>query len=653
MSLIARLGVVLGINSSEFTKGIDAADARTKKFKQNLKETQQTMETLKRAAAVTGLAMIAFGISSARSADQIADLADANDITTGKVLELRSALLSSGGDANKLGQFYASFTNAIDSAAQGNDKLRDSFISIGISTKDLGFLTQSDLQQKALAGLSKIDDVVRRNALAADLFGKAAKGVDFLTLEKNINIVTGSFDKQALAIKSAANSAQKIESLFQDIQIAALSALKPISDLVQKIPSENRIGSITKAFEILGLTIAIAFGTTAVGGVLKLATALRVMSAANPWLLGLGLAGTAMLGYGLFGFDDKTDDKKDDASQDDGVGSFLETRKIEQSSRDKVLAKSANEMKELEKASYEKRRLLNDIFVAEKNLLDLESEKYKLSTSAYEQEKLYLDIGQKRYEIEKEYRREQIEALKQFELANSDEYAQAKALYDLKILKMDELKKIESDYAHKIGQIRIENFEKEIARQKSWVAGWEFALKKYTEESEKASNRGAEAFNLVMSNMEKALSNFVQTGKLNFKDFVGDIVKQLIYLKLKAQATTLFGSLFSFAMKSFGGSGIPGMPGTKGMASGGAINSPSIVGENGAELFVPRTPGTIIPNGAWQAQMSGNSGMTINGNYIANMSAIDTQSGMQFLAKNRDTIWAAYQSANRSVPISR
>jgi hypothetical protein len=46
-------------------------------------------------------------------------------------------------------------------------------------------------------------------------------------------------------------------------------------------------------------------------------------------------------------------------------------------------------------------------------------------------------------------------------------------------------------------------------------------------------------------------------------------------------------------------------------------------------------------------------GMTINGNYIANMSAIDTQSGMAFLAKNKDTIWAAYQSANRSVPISR
>jgi len=90
-------------------------------------------------------------------------------------------------------------------------------------------------------------------------------------------------------------------------------------------------------------------------------------------------------------------------------------------------------------------------------------------------------------------------------------------------------------------------------------------------------------------------------------------------------------------------------------AAGGAINAPTIVGENGAELFVPNTPGTIIPNGSWQqaAASMGNSGFTNNGTYIANMSAIDTQSATQFLATNKNTIWAAYQSANRSVPLSR
>jgi hypothetical protein len=51
--------------------------------------------------------------------------------------------------------------------------------------------------------------------------------------------------------------------------------------------------------------------------------------------------------------------------------------------------------------------------------------------------------------------------------------------------------------------------------------------------------------------------------------------------------------------------------------------------------------------------MGGGGGLTVNGTYIANMSAIDTQSATQFLASNKQTIWAAYQSANRSLPVSR
>jgi hypothetical protein len=35
------------------------------------------------------------------------------------------------------------------------------------------------------------------------------------------------------------------------------------------------------------------------------------------------------------------------------------------------------------------------------------------------------------------------------------------------------------------------------------------------------------------------------------------------------------------------------------------------------------------------------------------MNAIDTQSGTQFLARNKQAVWGAYQSANRSVPVTR
>jgi hypothetical protein len=94
--------------------------------------------------------------------------------------------------------------------------------------------------------------------------------------------------------------------------------------------------------------------------------------------------------------------------------------------------------------------------------------------------------------------------------------------------------------------------------------------------------------------------------------------------------------------------------GMVGFANGGSppVGQASIVGERGPELFVPRTAGTIIPNNQLSS-MGGGSTVNYNGPYIASMNAIDTQSGKQFLAKNKNTIWAAYQSANRGVPVSR
>jgi hypothetical protein len=90
-------------------------------------------------------------------------------------------------------------------------------------------------------------------------------------------------------------------------------------------------------------------------------------------------------------------------------------------------------------------------------------------------------------------------------------------------------------------------------------------------------------------------------------------------------------------------------------ADGGSppVGRASIVGERGPELFIPRTAGTIIPNNQLSSAMGGQPQTVYNGPVIQNMNAIDTQSGIQFLTKNKDTIWAANQSAQRALPMSR
>lgn len=153
-----------------------------------------------------------------------------------------------------------------------------------------------------------------------------------------------------------------------------------------------------------------------------------------------------------------------------------------------------------------------------------------------------------------------------------------------------------------------------------------------------------------------------------------DAFKTVLLDIFKRMATKQFNQLFDLMMPKAGGGMLNGLIGsitgafTGGgfgtgssfgnmdiggfLAEGGPVqgNEAYVVGEKGPELFVPNASGTIVPN-----NMIMGSGQTVNynGPYIANMQAIDTQSAAQFLAKNKMSIWAANQSATRSIPQSR
>ena len=161
----------------------------------------------------------------------------------------------------------------------------------------------------------------------------------------------------------------------------------------------------------------------------------------------------------------------------------------------------------------------------------------------------------------------------------------------------------------------------------------------------------------VYSNMGSAIDNFVRTGKFAFKDFARSIIQDLIAISMKAQMLSMFKG-FSFFGAPSGNVNVGTVTGADMMqafADGGdpPVNQPSLVGERGPEIFVPRTAGTIIPNDKLSSMGQPSQVVNYNGPYIANMSAIDTQSATQFLAKNKQTIWAVNQSAQRSLPVSR
>ena len=149
-----------------------------------------------------------------------------------------------------------------------------------------------------------------------------------------------------------------------------------------------------------------------------------------------------------------------------------------------------------------------------------------------------------------------------------------------------------------------------------------------------------EGMTSIMQNMNSAIDNFVTTGKFKFGDFARSVIQDLLKIELRAQASKLFssisGGIFGFLGSLFGGS----------YANGGQppVGKPSIVGENGPELFVPKTAGTIVPNGG------GSSGAGGGNTYITNnITAMDAKSVAQLFAENRKALFGTVELARKEV----
>jgi phage-related minor tail protein len=169
------------------------------------------------------------------------------------------------------------------------------------------------------------------------------------------------------------------------------------------------------------------------------------------------------------------------------------------------------------------------------------------------------------------------------------------------------------------------------------------------QDSLKATQR---VYDAVFGNMEKALENFVRTGKLSFKDLARSIIQDLIMIQLKASATMLFNSFLrsmGFSFGSSSGGTITGGSGLIPRAYGGSVNAGTsyMVGEKGPEMFVPRTSGTIVPNNA----LASAGGSQVINNY--NIQAIDVKSFEDRIMGSSTAVWAANAYANKSLAIGR
>jgi lambda family phage tail tape measure protein len=190
----------------------------------------------------------------------------------------------------------------------------------------------------------------------------------------------------------------------------------------------------------------------------------------------------------------------------------------------------------------------------------------------------------------------------------------------------------------------------------AFKTGWEQAFNSYYENATRASTMAGQAFSSITRGMESAIDRFVETGKFSMSDFATSVIKDLIKIEMKAQAMQLWNMMRGGA--GGGGSLFSGLAGLLGFAEGGTppVGRPSIVGENGPELFVPKSSGTIIPNnqlGGGGAANTGATGQVVNNNtYVTNnINALDAKSVAQLLQANKRQIFGIVESARRELPI--
>ena len=185
-NMIARLGVVLGLDSAEFSRGLDSAGKKLEQF-------SQSAEKFGRIGAT---ALLAASVAAVKYADELADVAEANEVAIGTVLQLSNALANSGGKADNAGKMLSAFAKFIDEAAGGSDKAQKTAIALGISLKDLGKLSQEELLNKLVANLGKIEDPITRSAKSMEVFSKAAKGVDMVGFAQKMGEVNPIIQEQ-------------------------------------------------------------------------------------------------------------------------------------------------------------------------------------------------------------------------------------------------------------------------------------------------------------------------------------------------------------------------------------------------------------------------------------------------------------------------
>ena len=603
MGILANLGVKLSLNSAEYKAGLDDATKNLQKFeanqKKSLKNAQQAASELGSTLTKVGAGLAVFGYGFMKvleKSDQIADMASAFDSTIGSIVGMGKAMDMAGGKSENLGNLLAKLSSNADNAREGNDKLRDSFKAVGITAGEVDNLNPDQLFERVAQQLAKIEDPVKRNAKAVELLGKAAKGIDW---KKYVDEYSQVADPSlAAAIQTSADAWDNIQKAVGSTYYFIVKMIQPLAALVNELTT---LGDRYREFKQEGGQIN--------------------FDPDNPMAGGMGFQGEGK--------------PKAAPAKPKDPKLATDTYKI-----------ASEKEKSLAEQQAKERAAIREEFKIKVEQLSMVSQQIARETELIGLSEKEAEIKKMNWALEDENLKMQLDLEKQIQL----EKAKTKDIDNEKIAILEREKVA---YAALIDMAKTAN-EQELAMKEQKIRTQQIL-----------TNSEKEGMNQLVDNFQ-VLGQQSKAAFAAWKAF--SIANAIIdtYTGAQKAFTSLAGIPFVGPFIGAAAAGVAIAAGMmrvnmirqqqyQGREKGGTItaNTPYIVGERGPELVVPHRGGSVIPNNQLSNVMNGGGQNVYNGPYIANMSAIDTQSAMQFLSKNKNSVWAANQSASRGIPASR
>lgn len=552
------------------------------------------------AATFTGLIS-----NSITAADRILDVASANEVAVGSILKLTQALTLNGGEADNASNLFASFTNKVEEAASGSESAQNDFKSLSISLDDLAKLDGQGLFEKTLNGLLAIEDPVKRNALAMDLLGKAAKGVDI----------------QGLAESYANNQEDftKAEKSFEDIGLA-MDKLDTFTMKTNKSLAENFGPTVLNTITYVD---DLAFGFDKLEKNIRAANKARSDSGAS-WKPAASMSDDAVFGQfdlpeefkggalrEITPSEDKAKDKKTPIQtlQDQIALIQQENRLIAQG----VPLEEAKTIARLKQQGIGDEAIVQLLNLQQEtaSLMELEKARADQKLQLIEDEKLFnegdiraieteIELQNEQFDIETKAQQQQQLAIDAYEKMLATINQETEELqFQLSIQGLSQQAQQEKIAARNV-EISLQRTLNDLAEQGLGLSAEEIeALRETYQEVEtlktkvnKTSDSGRELGFIFSSAAEDAIVNYKSLG-----DVLLGIEKDLIRIATRKLVTEPLSEAFSGIGSDIGGVAKDFFGGF--FADGGRppLNKISVVGERGPELFIPDAPGTIIPNG--------------------------------------------------------